>query len=422
MYPKGGAGWALVLSAVFLSSSVSAQTSTSTSSSTELSEEELQLLQQEFGGDASGDDGQPQIQLPTMQAPVSGMFQAMSAAFASTNPEIALILDTALAYFSDEPQQLGAHDPNHTGFTLQQLEMHIEANVDPFFHLNANLVFSQFGVEVEEAFLSSLAFPYGLKLRAGQFLTRFGRINATHPHSWNFADQPITNGKFFGGEGSRGLGAELSWLAPTPWFAELVVSANEAVGVCCARTFYGSDDLGINGIEDFLYTAALKQFFPFNDDLSLLLGLSGQFGPNSSGNGNRSELYGYDLYLRYRPVDSELRRSLTLQSEGMFRSRQYPGRVIQDVGIYSQLVFHANLNWEFGLRQEWVSGAENDPLDPEWFEERHRYSVQATYYPSHFSRFRAQGNLDFIPGRSEPMWGAILAVEVLIGAHGAHEF
>jgi hypothetical protein len=93
-------------------------------------------------------------------------------------PNLSLILDTAFAAFGGgAPDQRGAHDPSRTGFNLQQLELHASAAVDPFFRFDANLVFALFGVEIEEAYVTSLALPGGLQARAGQFLTRFGRRN-----------------------------------------------------------------------------------------------------------------------------------------------------------------------------------------------------------------------------------------------------
>ena len=134
------------------------------------------------------------------------------------NLDIAVILDTALAWFSEEGLQTGAHDPTDTGFHLQQVEMALGQNVDHLFELRAYLVFTQFGVELEEAYGRSLALPGGFQFRAGQFLTRMGRLNATHPHAWSFIDQAMVNGTFLGSEGSRGAGLEVSWLAPLPWY------------------------------------------------------------------------------------------------------------------------------------------------------------------------------------------------------------
>jgi hypothetical protein len=341
----------------------------------------------------------------------------------SALPDIALILDFALAAFSDdEPLQTGGHDPSETGFNLQQLEMNLQSNVDPYFRFDANLVFSQFGVEVEEAYATTLSLPLDLQMRAGQFLTRFGRINPTHPHAWSFADQPLVIGKFFGSEGSRGLGAEASWLAPLPWYVELVGAATQADGECCARSFFGGEDLGVNDPGDLLYTLALKQFFPFGDDWSLSGGLSAQLGPNPTGQGNRTDVYGADLYLRWRPVKSPDRTAVSLQVEGLYRARQVPDDRLDDWGGYAQLVWDVNAVWAVGGRYERVSGVDGDPLDPEWTDARQRASAQVTWSPSHFSRLRLQANYDRPEWRDDPIWAGFLALEVVVGAHAAHAY
>ena len=336
--------------------------------------------------------------------------------------DMALILDVAAAWFQDgEAAQTGAHDPSANGFNLQQLEWAIGAAVDPFLRFDANLVFGLFGVEIEEVYATTTALPGSLQLRAGQFLTPFGRLNPTHPHAWTFVDQPIVNGKLLGGEGSRGLGADISWLTPLPWFVELTGAINGAAGECCARSYFGGNDLGVEGIEDFVYTTRLEQFWALGDDWSLLWGVSAQFGPNASGHDNRTQITGTDLYLRWRPVDSPRRTAVSLQIEGMHRARQVPNDVLLDGGGYATLVWRISPRWETGARHEWVTGVDNDPLDPEWTSDRHRTSAQVTFYPSHFSRLRLQGARD---DRSWDRvgWSTFLALEVLVGAHGAHAF
>ncbi len=405
----------LGLSLGLAASEAAAQTATSS-----VTAEDMKAIEAAFAAEPQ-DMGALSTPVPTVSS-AGGAAAALAAIFQDMNPNMAVILDVAGSYFSQEPQQLGAHDPNRTGFTFQQLELSITANVDPFFAFTSNIVFAQFGVEVEEAYASTLRLPAGLQLRAGQFLTRFGRLNATHPHSWSFVDQPLVNGKFFGGEGSRGLGAEISALLPLPWYAELVASGTDAAGECCARTFFAGNDLGVKDPRDILWTTAVKQFFPFDDDWSLFWGFSGQFGPNSTGRRNRSEIYGTDLYLRYRPVDSEQRSAVSLQVEGLYRARQVPGDSLRDYGLYAQLLWNFHLQWETGARFEYVSGTANDYLDPEWTAARQRTSLQLTHYPSHFSRIRLQGNWDRPPGEEATIWGLMLGLEVLVGEHGAHNF
>ncbi len=376
----------------------------------ELTEQELRAIEESTLGE------------PPPASADSGVVQGLSRALQSMNPAMSFILDVAAGYFTiDTPDQRGAHDPSRTGFTFQQLELSVNANVDPFFRFDANLVFGEFGVEIEEAYASTLRLPGNFQLRAGQFLTRFGRINGTHPHQWSFMDQPLVNAKFFGGEGSRGLALEVSWLAPLPWYLELVASSGNPTGDCCARSFLGDAEIPLTGPEDLLYTLALEQFIPFDPSWSLSVGLSSQLGPNNTGPGNRSVIHGADLYLRYRPVDSTERAALSWQTEVMFRSRQVPGDLLQDLGLYSQLVWNLSLRWELGLRYEFVTGVAEDPLDLDWDAERQRYAAQVTFYPSHFSRVRAQVNHDY-PRYAEAYWAFLVNLEVLVGAHGAHQF
>lgn len=339
----------------------------------------------------------------------------------SMNPDISFILDANLAGFSSEPQQLGAHDPYKTGFNFQQLELSLGSVVDPFWRMDGNLVFTPFGVEIEEAYATSLALPANLQVRAGQFLTRFGRINATHPHSWDFVDQALVIGKFFGGEGNFGLGTEVSWLAPLPWYMELSGSMTDAAGGSTARSFFGTTDLEVLSPADFQSTLALKQFFPFGSDWSLSWGLSGALGPNSTGATNRSEIYGTDLYVKYRPVQGDGFTTVSLTTEAVTRRRQIPGAVLVDHGGYLTAYWRFDQRWATAARYELVTGTANDYLDPTWTGDRQRTSANLTYQQSEFTRLRLQGNEDKFAWR-EPVYAVFLAFEVLVGAHGAHKF
>lgn len=87
--------------------------------------------------------------------------------------------------------QLGGHDPNQRGFTVQGVQASFAGAVDPYFDGNANILFQvdadgKSNVELEEAWLETLSLPGGLQLRAGQIYTEFGRQNPTHPHTWAF--------------------------------------------------------------------------------------------------------------------------------------------------------------------------------------------------------------------------------------------
>ena len=129
----------------------------------------------------------------------------------SMNPDISLITDVAAAWFSRDTRfETGAHDPTKTGFNLQQLEMSIQKSVDPYFRFDAYIVFGQFGVEIEEAYATTLVAALE---SAG---ARRAVPDPVRPHQRHPPPQPGTSsisrsriGRVFGGEGNRGLGVEL---------------------------------------------------------------------------------------------------------------------------------------------------------------------------------------------------------------------
>lgn len=341
--------------------------------------------------------------------------------------DLAFLADLAAAWFSDDdPRMAGGHDPSGTGFHLQQLEMALGAAVDPYVRLDGNLVFSLYGVEVEEIYATALGLPAGLQVRAGQMLARFGRLNATHPHAWDFSDQMIVFGRMFGGEGFRGLGVELSWLLPLPWYAELVGSTHNADGGATMRSFYGNDDLGIDDPRDLVQVLALKQFWDLAPAWSLLAGGSAAVGPNGTGPTARSEIGGGDLTLKWTPHGPS-GRGARLQAEWLARRRQVPGASLRDHGGYAYALWQWNRRWQTALRYEYGSPIRDqdgrptiDDMDPDWDGERHRAAVAGTFRPSEFSRLRLQVNHDIMTWRPAPVSGVMLTAEFAVGAHAAH--
>jgi hypothetical protein len=103
--------------------------------------------------------------------------------------------------------------------------------------------------------------------------------------------------------------------------------------------------------------------------------------------------------------------------------------VLSDVGGYAQLFFRFAKRWALGVRGEYGSPIWNragdvasDYQGPLWTGHRHRESLALTFWPSEFSRVRVQGSRDVTSAPEPSIWGAMLALEVLAGAHGTHAF
>ncbi len=339
------------------------------------------------------------------------------------NPSISLILDAVGAYFSNERGfRQGGHAPTRSGPSLQGAELAMSASVDPWFRVDA--AFEMSHLHLEEIFLTTTSLPFSLQLRAGQFKSHAGRLNATHPHQWHFVTQPLANEFIFGAEGITLPGAEISWLAPLPWYLEIKGSLQTgSAGVFRTRSIADGDP----GFRDFLYPLRLVQFFDISDDWALQVGASGVFGPSDQGpeSGNRAQAFGVDLFLKWRPIGAGTtgHTFVAWTAETWVRQMEVPDDLWTDLGATGDVVFGISKRWETALRLElWrrLAGAMS--------ETRARYGLNAFrvaanvgFLPSHFSRIRLQYQIENIETYNSGHV-LMLQVEVSAGAHGAHAY
>jgi hypothetical protein len=344
----------------------------------------------------------------------------------------------------------GDHDPLQRGFTLPNEEIFLDGAVDPYFKGVADLVFkldenNETEVELEEVYLTTTALPWNLQAKAGQFFSEFGRINQQHPHAWDFVDQPLVINRMFGPEGLRNPGARLSWLMPTPFYSEVFLAAQNSQGGT-AFSFRNSEeslfgrtpiDRPVQNIGDLLYVPRYVASFDVTDSQTILAGVSGAFGPNSSGKSTRTQVYGADLYWKWKPAwQSGGFPFVAWQTEALGRRYEagattrsdtstlaLPHETLADWGLYSQLLYGFTQRWVAGLRGDWVNG-DHGAFNPDADRaERFRISPDITFYPTEFSKLRLQYNYDHgrrIPnGDDSSVW---LQIEFLLGSHAAHKF
>src|SRR5690606_36522510 len=132
---------------------------------------------------------------------------------------------------------------------------------------------------------------------------------------------------------------------------------------------------------------------------SLMWGISAATGPNPTGHDNRTDIFGTDLYLKYRPITYGSYTEVALQTEWFFRQYQVPEDRLTDYGGYAYAMWRFSKRWETAWRYEYGAPAEDedgltlgDPLDPEWTEGRHRYTGNLSFFPTEFSRIRLQAS------------------------------
>ena len=344
--------------------------------------------------------------------------------------------------------QLGDHDPLVRGFTIPNAELALDGTVDPYFKGFSNIVYKldakgETGVELEEMYFLTTSLPKNLQVKGGQFFTEFGRQNPQHPHAWAFVDQPLVLNRVFGPEGLRSQGARISWLAPTRWYTEILLSVLNSAG---GTTFsFRSDESAeihggvpverrVGALADLLLVPRLATSFDVSETQTVLLGVSAAFGPNNSGPNARTQIYGADLYWKWKSATAHQGFPfVSWQSEALYRRYSaasrvsaedptvtLPTEILSDRGVYSQVLWGIKPRVVAGLRGEFASG--NDAaFDPQLRADRFRLSPNLTWYPTEFSKFRLQYNYDDRQGigQDHSVW---MQFEFLLGAHAAHKF
>jgi len=313
--------------------------------------------------------------------------------------------------------------------------------VDPHFKGFANIVFkldedNETNVELEEMYLMTTSLPWNLQAKGGQYLTEFGRINQQHPHAWDFVDQPLIIGRMFGPEGLRNPGARLSWLLPLPFYSELLGSVQNSNGGTAFSFRNDEDDLfgrtpverGVQSPGDLLYAPRWVSSFDLTDSQTVVTGLSGAFAPNASGRDTWTQIYGGDVYWKWKPSwQSGGFPFVSWQTEALGRryeagaSNGLPAEVLYDYGLYSQLLWGFRPRWVAGARADWASGDKGAFQPDPNRADRFRASPNLTFYPTEFSKLRLQYNYDHgqILGDDSSVW---VQVEFLLGEHAAHKF
>ncbi len=326
-------------------------------------------------------------------------------------PDVSAIGSFAGAYDTLDVAQLSPRSgsygaPHEITPIFQELELGLQSVIDPYARADIFISFTPGGVDVEEAYLTTLSLPAGFQLRAGKFFSPFGRLNQQHPHVWDFADAPLAMDRLVSVDTLKGPGVDVSWLAPVSWFAELHLAGQ-------------TTRPGFESVDRRTLVARLQQFFDLASGATVGFGLSGAT-VESPAAGASDLLGGADLFVKIRPVDS--RSYFVFQGELFGRKVDGTADAFARAGGYLHAVYRMGPYWAFGARGEVapavIPGTTTVTNDSGT---EYRVSALGSWLPSEFQRLRAQLSWDRLPGGRDA-FEALLTLEFIIGAHGAHPF
>lgn len=377
------------------------------------------------------------------------------------------------------------------GFQLRETEFAFEASVDPYFDAFAMLVIEGTDtVDLEEAYFTTSSLPWGLQVKGGRFLSDIGYINNQHPHEWDFVDRPLVSEHLFGNHGIQETGVQLNWLLPTQTYLKAGVEALQGSTSGIAN-YQGDSSARVATVDHddgtFERQRTDEQHLPFDDvsgprlftgflkwgpdlgyDHAAQFGISGGYSRSFQDMEEHSEglrvdtwdgdawFAGLDAVYKYDAGGYLGHGDWTIQGEYFYRNIDLDyayfnhddadswergtatadgssGRFQQD-GAYLQAVYGVAPRWRTGVRAEALGLAKNQAWDDrdngngfDDFDTSYRYSLNTTFYPSHFSYLRAQVNYaDYANedpgGDRHDEWSFMLQYNISIGAHGAHPF
>jgi hypothetical protein len=362
------------------------------------------------------------------------------------NPAIGVILDAKARYFSQDTNAFsipGFSLPEESsigseGLSLGESELNFSGNIDDKFYGSLTVALveedSETEVELEEAYIQTLALPAGLILKGGRFFSNIGYLNPKHSHTDDFADRSLPYRAFLNNQFIDD-GVQLLWIAPTDLLVEVGGellrgagypaggASNDGKGAWTVFSHVGGDvGLSSSWRAGFSYISAeaddRDSGDPDNPDL-----FTGD-----------SDLWVADFIWKWAPNGNPVNQNFKLQGEYFFLAEdgqftpaggsRLPLSTDQN-GFYVQAVYQFIPQWRAGIRYSQLDADDPGPaiagtsLDTQghtpWI-----LSAMLDWSNSEFSRFRLQYNRD--ESSLQPDDQLVLQYIMSLGAHGAHQF
>jgi hypothetical protein len=381
------------------------------------------------------------------------------------NPAVSLILNGIYGNLSQDPANFkingfvptgGDVAPPNRGLSLGESELALAANVDQIFRGTGIFsVSSDNSIEVEEAYIQTLALSNGFTIKAGRFFSSVGYQNQVHAHAWDFTDAPLVMKAFLGNQLSDD-GIQLKWVAPTDLYFDVGVEVGRGRNFPAGppggrdKNGFGSSNFFTTLGGDFgtgtawqaglSYLATSPQDRPYQDVDSTGTPVTNSFT-------GKSGLWALDGILKWAPNFNPTETYFKLQGEYFQRresgdlafntatvgATQTGSYASTQSGWYLQGVYQFIPMWRVGYRYDRLNAGttniglvDSGTLTAADFPVLSAYNptrstVMVDWSPSEFSRIRLQLAQD--KSRSDATDNEVfLQYIVSLGAHGAHKF
>ncbi len=294
-----------------------------------------------------------------------------ASAQSNRNPDLSFIGDFR-AWVQDTETAAGT-EANKLQLEFTELEIAAGGYLNPYARADVALGLhgAEGGIDIEEAYLTLLrGLPLNLQLKAGQYLVDFGKINQQHPHQWVWITRPLMHQEFFGEEGFKDVGIQLSTLVPLGETA-LTLSGNILkTGGLGAQHHHDEatieEETEMEPPPDLGFSGRAGVFVPLTPILGLELGgsfLNAEFDPDEN---RRANLIGADLTLKWKPSEYT---SIKAQIEGIVQYRTVQEedtltgdsseREVRSTGLLGAIDWRFHKRYNLGAFLDYTQGAQD---------------------------------------------------------------
>ncbi len=320
-------------------------------------------------------------------------------------------------------------------FFPREVEVNLFGRIDPYAEGMIRFEFAQESSDREisatlaEAYLTLLTLPFGTKLSLGRVPVRFGLLSHLHREALPQTDAPNVLTRFFGEEQFRETGAEISWVAPLPFYFEAL-----------AGVFNGDNEtaFGRGSLRYPLVTGRLRTFFDLEDFGAIELG--GSIANGQTPEQLNDQIIGFHTKYKYQPAGWQ-RALFTIAGEFLYGIRQVNVTDPDAASPVEQKRTRERNGWyaygelrpfQHGPLSLWSTGVRYDrtqfPVNPgrEWAVEPY-----VSFMPSEFLRFRIaykhtershRDGVNLNGGSARTVDELFFQTTFFLGAHPSHPF
>jgi hypothetical protein len=331
-------------------------------------------------------------------------------------------------------------DDSPRGFSLREVELAFSGAVDPYFDVWATFGISDNSIEPEEVYVQTRRFLPGAQVKFGQFLSGIGYLNRQHRHQWDFVEAPLPYAALFGSNLEE-VGVQVTWLPATRVYTQFGFEALQGDNALIANQL--ADEYG-GVLEETPGPRLFTGFLKMSPDLGYSNTLQGGLSIGRSRSHQQADAEGnvYDGTAWFLGTDWIWRHDsprpygesdLTVQGEYIYRSKTLDlmsegdlqdTTSLQD-GLYAQVVYGVGPRWTVAGRFD-AAGLRNHVDAFTGVTEAGattRYSANATFNPTEFSRLRVQYNYARVPSDSRTRFHQVyVQFQMSLGVHGSHAF